>query len=446
MSALSHALKHFRGGGPLPCGKNLWACEIAVESQYELLMLSDPPGCLFEDITSFIKASVREDLRTNAKRMGYDNLKRIFKDSAHNTLSPKVWCRKHRGCCTPQRAMLHVGGTPCIAWSQFGGRAGVCNNVSSLPFMVWIAQRLVYQEDAVLHENVARFDVALLNDLLGEYYVISSVVFDANRLGQLADRERRFTWLLHRRNIQGRQGVPRLPWCDDFVQKFHRRLHATWREILLATESEVQEELDWATTTRNVNPLVAFVDNFEDALAAWERRHLETYMTMFDLDSQNHNLDMYAVSLRQNPEQRLQHNAGRPTLHTIVKQNFPTMLLGEHRWLTPIETMATNAFVVRQSLSHFGESTSFMRSRSEFDFPARVRRKVFEQAGDSMSIPSVGLALLWFHAIGNPAAPSVSLPLPALPSTFLARACKLVRRKSQDDDPVPVSNKVRRVT
>ena len=51
------------------------------------------------------------------------------------------------GCkCTAGCARLHVAGSPCVDWSNAGKRLGG-GGPTVLVYFVWVAQRLVYQED-----------------------------------------------------------------------------------------------------------------------------------------------------------------------------------------------------------------------------------------------------------------------------------------------------------
>ena len=227
--AICKALEHFLGGTVKQ--KNLWACDVFAESRYELQLLPDPPECIFEDITDIIDQGIRLDLKKAAPRMACGDLIRLFFDDdglVRPVLSTTSWCSRHRRHCALKKARLHIAGTPCVAWAKLGLRCGATG--ASALFFVWLAHRLMLKEDAILHEHVPGFDVYLLNRFLGKDYIIMSCVVSNASLGQLVERERRFTWLLNRNVFQGHAAMP-LSWGCDFLSLFHRELDASCAEF-----------------------------------------------------------------------------------------------------------------------------------------------------------------------------------------------------------------------
>ena len=102
------------------------------------------------------------------------------------------------------------------------------------------------------------------------------------------------------------------------------------------------------------------------------------------------------VGLHGNPDERAASNKSKPILQTGIRNNHPMYSTVHFRWRTPRETLTTNTHVVFAHLSQCGETTSFLFDRSAWGFPPRSRRHMFAQAGDGMSLPSVGAALLWY--------------------------------------------------
>ena len=179
-TALLHALASFTGNASLATKAKAshadsWACELEAESRYELMMQDLGPRHVYGDINGFIHIGFQEDLMRNGSRLNYDDMLRMFRSTYTKLISRKAWCYRCSAYCTAVRCVLHVAGTPCIAWSTMGTRCGA-SGPTLLCFMVWAFQRLLIQEDAVLHENTPEFNSDLLLELLQEFYIVSSLV------------------------------------------------------------------------------------------------------------------------------------------------------------------------------------------------------------------------------------------------------------------------------
>ena len=59
--------------------ENLFGIEMRAQSRYELAALPEPPRCIFGDITDAIRADFRAASRSNAAKMRYIDLERIFR-------------------------------------------------------------------------------------------------------------------------------------------------------------------------------------------------------------------------------------------------------------------------------------------------------------------------------------------------------------------------------
>ena len=126
--------------------------------------------------------------------------------------------------------------------------------------------------------------------------------------------------------------------------------------------------------------------HFEGALIPLEAQFLRRYEELGEHG---------CVSLHSDPDQRFMATKGKDTLYCVIRKNHPLYSIPHHRWLVPRETLATNTYVVYGGQSQHGETTSFMFDRASFGFPPRARHHMFFQAGDGMSLPSIGVALLW---------------------------------------------------
>jgi site-specific DNA-cytosine methylase len=427
---------------------SLWACDFLRESQLELQMLPHSPECVFADMTDFVEPGLRADLKTQVPRMRYDDLLALFgnADKARRMVVDRAFCVKHQKICLSGRASLHIAGTPCIAWSSFGSRCGA-SGMTALCFFTWVAQRLVMEEDAILHENVPEFEPALLERVFGSRYVVSSCLLNSSEFGQLSERPRRFTWLINKKVVMSGIRMPQeLAWDTAYTTLFRRSLRVTCAQLLtLGSDEEIEGEWRWAArrvTSKAHGTFHAWLDldggeerlDFSQVLTATESVHLADYMNLLgSAGTAADNPDGCAVcSLTQNPANRPCHNKGRRTLSTVIKNNFPQYVPSAKRWLTPLETLASNTHVSYPALSQFGETTSFCYNRADYGFPPRARHHMFNQAGDGMSLPSVGLALLWYHS-QNMIVESI------LPHSFLGTLSRALCRQSSNTSGSPTT-------
>ena len=224
LHALECGLQHFSGVDLRRAGRSCFVVEWAPESAMELQMLAHPPQHLHTDMTHCLKANIRGPLQETANRMSFDDLHKIIK--TRRAISPTMYCELHKKECVceqapgmckwlpsvflpfmPQlaqpvlrlpnvaefahmhtdakpyrKAFLHCAGTPCVAFSAQGKREAA-SGATLLAFMSWAGQRLMLQEQCILHENVQQFGVNILEDIFSEFYLIESVVVCCSDLG-----------------------------------------------------------------------------------------------------------------------------------------------------------------------------------------------------------------------------------------------------------------------
>ena len=220
-----------------PCEiKNFFAVEWLPESQLELQCLPHPPEHLYSDMCHFISPKISDFLEQNVERLEFPDLLQVAK---HNNFCCKqAPCLLHGRFCESARADVHIAGTPCVDFSNIGSRKGVTGK-ALLPFLTWVAHRRQLQEAAILHENVPTFPIELLKANLSDLYCIQSAVVSASALGHACDRQRRFTWMLHKRFVIIHPGRA---WSTD-VERFHRESTLTWQAYLVASEEEKMWEI-----------------------------------------------------------------------------------------------------------------------------------------------------------------------------------------------------------
>lgn len=224
--------------------KNLWACDFDRECRHELRMLRDPPQCVFSDVEGFLNTSVREQIMSFGSRMQWKTLCEIFRQPSVVAVSAP--CSKHSRQCQVGRADVHVAGTPCPAWSQQRRNGLPCEmRKDFLHLMIWLAQRRVLQEQAIIHENVEAFPTSLLQEMLGDMYSIESCVVDAAEFGSAAVRRRRWTFLLHKSCVR----VHPCSW-ESWLSSCKRKFESHWEEFMVASEQDVADDFQWMSSRR----------------------------------------------------------------------------------------------------------------------------------------------------------------------------------------------------
>lgn len=120
--------------------------------------------------------------------------------------------------------MLHIAGTSCVAFAANGSQKGV-RDASILPFLAWVAQRLLLQEPLILHENSPRFQVQLLHRFLGHLYHIDDTNVESLKYGGAVRRERKLTRMVHKFEAT----ILTNPGFESFDKRFHRDCHMHWK-------------------------------------------------------------------------------------------------------------------------------------------------------------------------------------------------------------------------
>lgn len=167
-----------------------------------------------------------------------------------NIAMPKLMSKSTSKVCVYDIGDIHLAGTPCTDFSKMGALAGV-DGPTLCATMCWVGMRRLLQEPVVVHENVASFPISFLLELLGDIYIIQSVIVCPSHLGWCIVRERRITVLLHKHRVT----AILLDWSLA-VPLFHRVCMWSWREFFCASDAEQKAELKWASS-RNHSICVA---------------------------------------------------------------------------------------------------------------------------------------------------------------------------------------------
>ena len=366
----------------------LWALEVNEESRHELACLPEPPKCCFINMLEGINNKVRNVLITKAPTMHFDDLRKVFK--AKDIIVEVMPCATHLGMCPCTIARIHVAGTECVAWSTLGSRVGASGK-SVLAMLVWFAQRRLLQEDVIYHENVPDFPFSLLQQELGDMYIVrpeDSVIVCASDCGQPYRRNRRLTIMFHKR-----LAVARLMWSwTDFAERARREVNCNYSIYFRADEEALAAELAWGKSRsqrrrpeNSSAPRVGEDSEWDKCLTDGELQRKQQYLTMMN--------DTGVCNISQDPEGRPTYTRGLPLLNTITKHSDLLYGVAQRRWLTPCELALVHMlpFECDREFFWFGAKSSYMTDREALGLPPRRRLEIRNQIGNGMSICCIGV-------------------------------------------------------
>ena len=369
-----------------------------------------PPSCLYTDMVSFLNPAVSDRVTRTYQTLSRDKL--IEWVTSGSLCTAAADCERH--CCSgvkciARRAIVHVAGTPCVDWSaQWAKRLRECGP-SMLATLVWLAQRLLVAEPLLVHENVKGFDVGLLVAALGNSYIIFSHVSNFADLGFAVTRVRRLT-ICVRKYLYLKVTFS---W-SDFVNSCRRVTRYSWHDFLRASPEEIEESVRWAEN-RKESMARLDLDALRVAIAEECDGHtdadvdrvlavaLETRHTRSLIPSECRRLlkcrDM-CMAKRGTLEHLVCYVGQEPGAHnqmsfaevmlTIVRSGSICWADGNvRRALTAKELLSCQGFISYPSLATGPMTSDFLRPR------LRNRRQLLLQAGNSMPVPLVGLALMY---------------------------------------------------
>ncbi len=187
----------------------------------------------------------------------------------------------------------------------------------------------------------------------------------------------------------------------------------SWQDFLCASAADIEKSLRWAENrTKSMVHLsgdalraaleyecslwdadvdevlaVALESRQTRSLNPAECRRLTEYKAL--CKSKGHSLSNLVAYVGQEPGPHPQMSFG-PCMHTLIKSSSIVWADGEAcRPMDPVEMLCCQGFVSHTSLGDGFMTSSFLRDRP------RDRKAVISQAGNSMPVPMVGIALLY---------------------------------------------------
>ena len=152
---------------PLDHPRNLAAIEFNQHAADELILIPNPPECVFNDVSDFASDEIKQvvgKLDDGAEyEISWSDLKAMIYQPGAVGLT--AWCSRHRRMCRYKRGSCHVAGTPCTDWSPQGKCRGLAGRTSGF-FLIWCVMRLLLKELVLILENVSALPVAVYEECL----------------------------------------------------------------------------------------------------------------------------------------------------------------------------------------------------------------------------------------------------------------------------------------
>ena len=402
--------------------RNAFAIEYNEDCQKELQLLGTPPEHLFGDMLGFINRSIAGVFSKFRSRWGYvDYVKWLTHPKPKKRLVQlHAQCILHPACsCPAKRADLHVAGPPYVDFSSWSNDPGGLQGPQLACLMIWIGQRMQLEEPLILHENVPGVNaspIAPLQELLSEMYIIQTCVFDSFNLGHAAHRERRITWMLHRKHVVS---TPSMHWSSA-IERFYRELKCSYHIYMIADEEKLNEDLAWCENrsgvgvtslaersqhARNIcSEHKGFATEVSDPDHRWFKALTEKEqdrLVNYWLRLSGYSSSTTVCALGQDPHGRPLDNKGSKALMCLIRNTHIVWDFKHKRWLEPHELLLAQCFPV---LGSSPVTCSFSRDRPNH-WPRRTRNNMVHQAGNSMNVHAIGCAIVWcvmeVHMLGH---------------------------------------------
>ena len=423
---------------------SLWTCEKSPKCQEEIF--AQPPHMqplhVFGDIREFVPKHLRKNIGLdNGTELDARDLKAILPWA---TMRTSAWCYKHGKTCTLERSDFHSSSPPCTDDSRSGRRGGE-DGVNRKHFYIFVGMRRTLRENFVRCENVDEFGVSELNELLGDLYVIVKVRTEAHDYGYCTNRLRQDVHLilktfafkvLHDHHHDETPTSSNVAWLYDaentIKQVFHRRCNYKWNALFMATDYEVNTELEWSRSRRGVqarllhketDPFNDEPHSFLESITLQERTTLQTVWEMYPND---------VVDTKNNPSARIvKSNAyGLPTLvkgQGLLFSPCPDPQ-GRRRFFTLSELYEAYGYPISASAQGISGSTCAI-SRGATIACGRTRASGRSQLGNGWHVGAFAANALFIllklplgetrmrtRAVAAPTPPALEpIPLPQLP-------------------------------
>ena len=232
---------------------------------------------MFADINTFLAPGINEKCNSIEQSEAGDALARLEALIVHSPDNVRLYapCLITGKDCYYECADTHISGSPCTDMSSYGLGKRETGKTTSF-FLICVKHRWLLKEPVVIRENVVAFLVKWIRRLLGDIYVVDTAVLRLDEEGMPVHRDRRYT-ICVRKDFVIVQPLATIARCL-------RRpiVGVTANDFLLASDTELQVELNWACSRaggKKGNASITSPGVFEYALSGFEAKHLAVYKT-----------------------------------------------------------------------------------------------------------------------------------------------------------------------
>lgn len=166
-----------------------FACDVDADCRNVLTGLG--LGHVFGDIMALIAAVVDETWHVTRKE----------RSIMCAPVRASSQCYQCGVTCPCGPVQVTVSGSPCQDWSSAGNMLGLGGKRAHV-LLAWIRWHIVWEPPLIIHENVTRFDLQVLESRLGEVYWVYSVVCNPGDVGwTCVRRPRLYVALVHKAKL-----------------------------------------------------------------------------------------------------------------------------------------------------------------------------------------------------------------------------------------------------
>lgn len=363
------------------------ACDKDFDCREEASIHPANPGHIFRDVEEQISNEAHQHIRAlkGTSHFTFQGMTRYLL-SRTDVVKSRVRCEKCNADCPLEKAGTVVAGIPCVNITPVGDQMKY-SGYSMTSWAVFFTVLMHLGDSLAIIECSSLIDPLQIENIVGNTYIMVYKAFCCTSIGWPNRRRRWYAILIHRCNVL-------LHCChlDSAINLFTRVCACTFNVFLVATQNELNEELQWALERRSSRLYgysadeVACLDfPMEDALTNLESHLLErTYRA-------NHPNTTYNLS------QASFETHGTADVSHCMTHNGPDFVDEARRWFVPNERLLQLGFPVYDGLaSRTGEcwpvcSFNVPRTSSE-----RTRQNLMNQAGNSMNLPVMGI--MWVFA------------------------------------------------
>jgi len=395
--------------------EHMWAIEWDSKCAAEL-RAQYPNMCVFSNILDFTPARLRHCVGLDGgKELPAQVIKPLL---THCTPKRSAWCQTHSGYCCIRVCHKHVAGSPCTDASSYGDGL-MFNGSQSKYFYLWCAMRRQLREPLVVHENVPRFGIAELDDVLGDLYIIIRIPLCPTQLGWRGRRPRQFCVMILKAWVYSASAgtnIPPPPRTSSMVVEhlaleecirhiFFRTARFDYVEYMNAGEAAVVADRAWAASRKSVIARHAQTAEAVRANAEFASDDALGFFAALTLVERHRAVDFESrfgahVAFDLSKSDKLPLKASNDNLPTLLKSvgllfvtdapyDFPSLGSGQGRWFIPQELLTSMGFPIsRQHQQVTGVSCQF--SEGHRAPPSRTHRSVSNQAGNAIHINAIG--------------------------------------------------------